>query len=197
MKITMKSLLTLTLLFLTTGILAQTQMPADTESSKVHWKGFKPTGEHYGTVLLKDGFFTEKDGKIVGGEFRIDMNTITDLDMPADSEYNAKLVNHLKSDDFFGAAKHPFATFRITSIEPEGDRKRVTGDLTIKENTHPVSFLATEEWQNGKVHLKSEVFKVDRSKFDVRFKSKSFFDDLADNFIEDDMEISVDVTAGK
>ena len=197
MKRTITSLLTLCLAVLTSGMLAQTQWKADTEASKVFWRGFKPTGEHHGTVVLKDGQFSVVDGKITGGEFRIDMNTITDLDMPADSEYNAKLVNHLKSDDFFGVAKHPYATFRISSIKEEGDKKRITGDLTIKENTHPVSFLATEEWIDGRLHLKSEVFKVDRSKFDVRFKSKSFFEDLADNFIEDDMEISVDVTAGK
>ena len=81
---------------------AQTSYSVDKAASVVNWKGFKPTGEHHGTVTLADGKFEVNGTKIVGGSFKIDMNTIVDIDIPADSEYNAKLVNHLKSDDFFG-----------------------------------------------------------------------------------------------
>jgi hypothetical protein len=94
----MKTIITKTfsilMLFSTLLAVGQNQFKADTESSVVNWKGSKPTGEHYGTVKVKSGFFTVENKNIVAGEFEIDMNSIVDLDMPADSESNAKLVGH-------------------------------------------------------------------------------------------------------
>ena len=78
----------------------------------------------------------------VNGEFQIDMNSIVVLDIPSDESSNAKLVRHLKSNDFFNAKNHPFATFKINSSEPNGSKTLVKGDLTIKDITHAVSFLA-------------------------------------------------------
>lgn len=190
-KITLSTLL----LFSTMLISGQNQLKVDTASSIVNWKGFKPTGDHYGTVNVKSGSFTIENNMIIAGEFEIDMNSIVDLDMPADNEYNAKLVGHLKSDDFFGVEKYPVALFKVTSSETKGDKVLIKGDLTIKENTHPVSFLATVSLTGNKLMLKSETFKIDRSKWDIKFKSKSFFSDLGDNFIYDDMELSVIVNA--
>ena len=176
---------------------AQTKYTADKENSVINWKGFKPTGDHYGTVLLSEGNFVLNQKEIVGGEFKIDMNSIVDLDMPADNEYNAKLVKHLKSDDFFGVKKHPYAKFVITSTEKKGDQVIITGELTIKEITHPVSFPAKISLEGDQLRVKSEVFKIDRSKWNVKYKSKSFFSDLADNFIYDDMEMSIDIKSKK
>ena len=99
---------------------AQTQFNADPTTSTVHWKGFKPTGEHYGEVKVKSGFFTVKDQKIVEGEFQIDMNSISVLDIPSDEKSNPKLVRHLKSEDFFGVKKHPLSTWKLTSVASEG-----------------------------------------------------------------------------
>lgn len=181
----------------TTIALGQDQYKADISTSEVHWKGFKPTGDHYGNVKLKNGSFTVKGKKIVGGEFHIDMNTIVDLDMPADNEYNAKLVGHLKSEDFFGVEKHPTAKFKVVSTENKGDKVLINGELTIKEKTHPVSFLAIVKQEGNKLSVKSDVFKIDRAKWDIKFKSKSFFEDLADNFIYDDIEMSIEVAASK
>ena len=101
------------------------------ESSVVNWKGFKPTGEHYGTLELKNGHFNVSDGKVVGGEFQLDMNSIKNLDIPADSEYNAKLVSHLKNDDFFGVDKYPTATFKINKVTVK-DGKSVGISQAIK-----------------------------------------------------------------
>ena len=110
---------TLTVLFLCSTFLtmAQVKFNADTDNSVLNWKGFKPTGDHYGTVTIKKGFFTVKDEQVVSGEFEIDMTSIIDLDMDADSEYNTKLVNHLKSEDFFSAElhSHQHAHFKCTS----------------------------------------------------------------------------------
>jgi len=188
-------ILSLTLVLIAFSVSAQTTMITSSENSTINWKGFKPTGEHYGTIMLKNGNFNVEGNQIKGGEFTIDMTTIVDLDMPADNEYNAKLVKHLKSEDFFGVEKHPTANFKITKIEKKGDKSLIHGDLTIKNKSNPVSFLAEVDFSNDVLTLKSETFKIDRSKWDIKYKSKSFFENLADNFIYDDMEISIEVEA--
>ena len=175
----------------------KTNYKVNTETSKINWKGFKPTGSHYGTIHLSNGNFIINDDKIIGGEFTIKMNSILDLDMPADNEYNAKLVGHLKSEDFFYVEKYPNGGFQIKGTEKKGEKTLIKGELTLKGITHPVSFLANVKIDNGQLAFKSETFKVDRSKWNIRYKSKSFFDDLKDKFIEDDMEISIEVMAIK
>jgi len=190
-------LLSITFLLFTLSISAQTEMKTNKKNSTINWKGFKPTGSHYGSIMLKNGNFIVKENQIIGGEFTIDMTTIVDLDMPADHKDNAKLVKHLKSDDFFGVEKHPTANFKITKVEKKGNKSLVSGNLTIKSKTNPISFLASTDFRNDVLLLKSETFKIDRSKWNIKYKSKSFFDDLADKFIYDDMEISIEIEAGK
>jgi len=194
---TISKILGLALLFFSLTINSQTIFKADTDNAKINWKGFKPTGEHYGTISLKNGSFTVNNNQITGGEFTIDMNNIICLDLDATSEWNTKLVNHLKSEDFFDAKKYPTATFKITSTEKKGDKTLVKGNLTIKNKSNPVEFLAMVNVENNKLVFDSETFKVDRSKWDIKYKSKSFFNDLADKFIYDDMEISIKVNAKK
>ena len=195
MKIAIARTIFVAILLISFQGMAQRAYNAVKESSVVNWKGFKPTGEHYGTLELKNGHFTVKGGDILGGEFQMDMNSIKNLDIPADSEYNAKLVGHLKNDDFFGVDKHPVATFKINKVTKRNGKSVVEGDLTIKEKTNPVSFEAMVEVKDDMVYMKSEVFKIDRSKWDIKFKSTSFFSDLGDNFIYDDIEISLEVKA--
>lgn len=198
MKSTVRYGLFFFLLCGTIGVaLGQTKMKVDQENSKVNWKGFKPTGDHNGTLDLQEGHFEVKNKEVQAGEFDIDMRSVVVLDLPAGGEYNTKLTNHLKSEDFFGSEKYPTAHFSITSVVPKGDRVMVNGDLKIKEKTNPVSFLATLKMEGGKLHLKSESFKIDRSKWDIKYKSKSFFSDLADNFIYDEVEIMIDVQASR
>jgi len=197
----MKTILfsTLWTLFLLNSFItvAQVDFKANTETSVLNWKGFKPTSEHYGTVNVKNGFFTVKDAQIVSGEFEIDMTSIIDLDMDADSEYNAKLVNHLKNEDFFNVEKYPEASFKVVKTEAKGDKTIMTGDLTIKGITHSVSFPASVKIDGNKLYVKSETFKIDRSKWNIKYKSKSFFSDLEDNFIYNDIELSFTVTASQ
>ena len=195
MNATIRKILLAVFLMCSVLMVGQSQFKTDEASSFVNWKGSKPTGEHFGTVKVKSGHFTYQDKKIVEGEFEIDMNSIINLDLPSDSESNAKLVNHLKSDDFFDASKYPVAIFKLHSTEPKGDKILCTGNLTIKGITHPVAFLATVAQKGKTLSLKSETFTIDRSKWNIKFKSKSFFSDLGDKFIDDDIELSVDVLA--
>jgi polyisoprenoid-binding protein YceI len=163
------------------------------EASTLKWKGFKPTGTHYGTFLVKEGTIDVKDGNISGGKFTFDMNSITVDDIPADDEYNAKLNNHLRSADFFDVENNPTSTFEITSVE--GDN--VKGNLTVKGITKPIEFAAKFEPNENGVTFSSETFKVDRTEFDIQYKSKKFFDNLKDKFINDEFEISFNVKASK
>lgn len=169
----------------------------DAEYSMVVWRGFKPGGEHYGLISISEGTLSIKEGSIIGGSFKFDMNSITDSDMPEDDPYNEKLVRHLKSSDFFDARKYPVATFEITDVnELDGDLN-IGGNLTIKETTKNINIPVAMVENNGVVTLKSDVFTVDRTDFDVRYGSKKFFDNLKDKFINDEFELSFELKATK
>ena len=165
----------------------------DVNSSVLTWKGTKPTGSHDGTVSLKSGGFKLEDGKLTEGEFVVDMNSIKVLDIPADDKGNGKLVGHLVGADFFDVEKYPTSKFVITSVEDKGDKLHVTGNLTIKDVTKSITIPAEVTTENGVSTFKSEVFNVDRAQFNVKYASKSFFDNLKDKFIDDMMEMSFTV----
>ncbi|WP_299552872.1 YceI family protein [Seonamhaeicola sp.] len=170
---------------------------ANVAESSIQWQGFKPTGKHNGTINIAKGAFDVSDGKIASGSFTIDMNSIVDLDMPADDEYNAKLVGHLKSADFFDVEKFPTATFEITGVEESEGKTMLSGNLTLKEKTNNITFPVNVSTADNALTLTSETFTIDRSKWDVKYGSKSFFDDLGDKFINDDIELTVSVKATK
>ena len=170
---------------------------ANATESSIEWTGFKPTGKHNGTINLESGVFTVNNGKIESGSFLIDMNSIVDLDMPADDEYNAKLVGHLKSADFFDVEKFPSAAFEVTGFEEKEGKNMLSGNLTLKEKKNNVTFPVTVSSEGDSFTMTSEVFTIDRSKWDVKYGSKSFFDNLGDKFINDDIELKIVVKASK
>lgn len=159
--------------------------PVNTTKSVINWKGYKVTGSHYGTVNVKSGNLDMNEGKLVGGKIVVDMSTITCGDL--EGEWNGKLVGHLKSDDFFGVAKYPDAVFTIQrAVEAAAGEYTVTGDLTIKNITHPIKFKAY--LKDGMATTKVT---IDRSKYDVRYGSGSFFDNLGDKTIYDEFELEI------
>ncbi len=166
---------------------------ANVGESTIEWKGFKPTGTHNGTIALESGVFTTNGGEIHSGTFLIDMNSITNLDIPADKEGNAKLVGHLKSADFFDVEKFPSAAFEVTGLEGN----MLSGNLTIKGTKNNVSFPVTVSNDGENMTLTSEAFTIDRSKWNVKYGSKSFFDNLGDKFINDDIELKISIKAKK
>ncbi len=176
---------------------AQITFTANTQNTTINWKGFKPTGEHDGTIGLKSGSFIVNNDKIVGGDFVIDINSIKNDDLDASSKWNAKLVNHLKSEDFFDVEKYPTAIFKITSTENKENKILIRGDLTIKNKTNPIEFITSVKIDKNQLTFNSETFKIDRSRWDIKYKSKSFFNNLADKFIYDEMEISITIQALK
>jgi len=163
------------------------------ETSTLNWKGFKPTGTHNGTVSIKEGSFEVKEGKLSGGKFVFDMNSITVLDIPVEKEGNGKLVGHLKSGDFFDVENNETATFEITN----NDNSVIKGNLTVKGITKSIEFPATLTTTDAGIKLSGETFKIDRTDFDIQYKSQKFFDNLKDKFINDEFEISFEVNASK
>lgn len=166
------------------------------EKSEIVWKGYKVTGSHHGNVQLKNGKLDMKDGQLAGGSFEIDMATITCNDLSG--EWAKKLEGHLKSDDFFGVEKYPTAKFVITQAIPYGKPGvyKIVGNLTIKETTKPVKFQA-ELTEEGGSTVATTAIKIDRSEYDVRYGSGSFFDNLGDKTIYDEFDMEIKLVAGK
>ncbi|NVK52438.1 MAG: YceI family protein [Flavobacteriaceae bacterium] len=164
------------------------------EASVLNWKGAKPTGEHNGTVNLKSGGILIEEGKLKAGEFVVDMNTITNLDMKG-SKGATNLEGHLKSPDFFEVEKYPTSKFVITNVVEKDGKLEVTGNLSIKDVTKSITIPATVEKVDGAYVFKSEKFNIDRADFNVKYKSKKFFDNLKDKFVNDLVEMSFVVKA--
>lgn len=173
----------------------QKEVKVDTNSSQIAWVGKKVTGQHNGTVNIKDGALEMENGEVTGGSFLIDMTTIDVLDL--EGEYKGKLMGHLRSDDFFSVEKYPTAEFVITSIdksEATDATHFVAGDLTIKGITNKVTFPANVTVKDGKANAKAS-FALDRTKWQIRYGSGSFFDGLGDKMIYDDFELTVNLSS--
>ncbi|WOC39558.1 YceI family protein [Polaribacter sp. HL-MS24] len=162
------------------------------EASVLTWKGSKPTGSHNGTVALQSGDLVVENGTLTQGVFVVDMNTITNTDM-AGSDGAAKIEGHLKAADFFDVAQYPTSKFVITSVVEEEGKLLVTGNLTIKAITKSITIPASLSTEDGISTFKSDVFTIDRTDFNVKYGSKSFFDGLKDKFINDLVEMSFEV----
>ncbi len=175
---------------------------AISEDSRVYWRGTKPGGEHWGDVKVKDGSLVISDGEIQGGKIVIDLMTIESHDLKDNENMKARLEGHLLSEDFFYTEQHPEAVFEIVSINTysgetmEGDitpTHEITGNLTMRGKTNSITFPAMVEIQDVKVMAKTSEFAIDRTKWDVNFKSKTVFAEFKDDFINDMMNLRFDV----
>ncbi len=175
---------------------APTVANVDVKSSVVTWKGYKVTGEHAGTVNVKSGKLEFNNGVLTGGSFEIDMNTIKTTDLQG--EWAAKLDGHLKNDDFFGVTKYPTAKLVITKVVSKGKpgAYKVTGNLTIKAATKEIKF-DTQLTEAGNQVTAESAIRLDRTDFDVKYGSGSFFDGLGDKTIYDEFDLNVKLVATK
>lgn len=197
------SLLTTMAVFLTAGVFAKnsddsrTVYKVDTEKSTVNWVGKKVTGQHNGTLSLEESKIVAEGNDVVYAEVQMDMNSIVCEDL-TNPEYNKKLVDHLKSDDFFSSDKFPQATFVTTGFttngSADGQNYTVTGDLTIKGITNEVSFPVKVEVDGNQLTANGTAT-LDRTRWDVKYGSGSFFKGLGDKMIYDDFEIEFDLVA--
>jgi polyisoprenoid-binding protein YceI len=165
----------------------------DFNKSTINWKATKVTGGgHEGTIRVSSGVVNVA-GKSISGKVKVDMNGIVCTDLQ-DAGKNAYLLNHLKGEDFFNTVKFPDAIFETTKITEakgnDGTTHRVEGNLTIKGITKPVSFSAKITGGNGTIYIVGDL-KVDRTQFDIKYGSASFFDNLGDNAINNDFTLKV------
>jgi len=173
-------------------------LKVDNAASTIAWTGTKPTGQHHGKISISDGSLMLTDGKLIGGKFVIDMNSIVDHDLN-DAGDNAKLVGHLKSPDFFDVSQFPIATFEITSVSEaagaDGSTHSITGNLTMKDVTRSVTLPATVKIEGNAVVASTPEFLIDRTQWNVQYGSKSIFDNLKDKFINDEIGLKIDLKA--
>ena len=158
-----------------------------TSESSVMWKAYKVTGSHSGLVQLNEGNLMFDGDVLVGGNFTVDMTSLIATDLEGDSKL--KLEGHLKSEDFFGVENHPSSTLIFTEVKATGKNSyEVTGDLTIKGITKPVSFDLSIYGNKA-----TAAVKIDRAEYNVRYGSGSFFDNLGDKTIYDEFDLVVDL----
>jgi polyisoprenoid-binding protein YceI len=161
---------------------------ADIAKSTLNWTAKKVTGEHHGHVKLKDGTFTVTNNRISGGEFNIDMSSISDSDL-TDPNWNNKLITHLKSQDFFNVATYPVSTIKLTGGTLfQNDEATVYGTLTIKDISQPITFKVKKV---GKEY--AATITIDRTKYDIKYGSGKYFPDIGDKMIYDDFILDVKI----
>ncbi|WP_111660390.1 YceI family protein [Olleya aquimaris] len=169
---------------------------ADAENSMIIWKANKVVGGHEGTIHVSNGVAQLQGDQLVGGSFIFDLNTIACTDIPAEEKSNAKLVGHLKSDDFFDVANHPTAAFEITKV----DGNTVSGNLTIKGIKKNITFPANVTVTGDEIAITSDTFTIDRTEWDIMYNAGTTPDiaaSLGDKMIKDDIEIKIMVKATK
>ena len=175
-----------------TAFAKKDNLKLNAENSKIEWLGKKVTGEHSGTINLNSGSLVMDEDKIVAGSFVVNMISIVNTDIE-DEGYKAKLEGHLKSDDFFGTEKFPESKFEITNAEKmEDGNYKVKGNITIKGITESIEFMVNLHKHDATVHVSGKIT-IDRTKFNVRYGSGSFFDNLGDKTIYDDFELNLDL----
>ena len=168
----------------------------DTKASSIEWKAGKVGGSHNGTINLSTGNLVFDGKKLRSGTFGIDMTSMSISDLKGNS--NQSLLKHLKGEDFFSVANHPSSSFEITKIAAAGtDRLNITGNLTIKGISSSITFPATVKRQKNTVVAVAKGVKVDRTKYDIKYRSKNFFGDIGDKAIDDEFELSINLLAKK
>lgn len=180
----LKSIALALVALVTLSTTAQTKK-VDAAKSTINWVGKKVTGSHEGTINLKEGALVFKGNKLAGGSFTVDMTSINTTDL--EGKGKANLDGHLKSDDFFGTENHPTANLVIKKIADKGNGVYgVNADLTIKGKTNTIGFEITVAGNTATADLK-----VDRTKYDIKYGSGSFFEGLGDKAIYDEFELKV------
>ncbi len=175
---------------------APAPVAVDTKASYVQWTGYKVTGKHFGKVRLQSGSLEYSNGNLTGGSFVLDMKSISVEDMTGGGA--DKLRGHLMSADFFGVEKYPTAKFEITKVVSRGTpgAYKIIGNLTIKETTKEIRFNADMKEENGKTTGMAKIT-LDRSEYDIRYGSGTFFENLGDKTIYDEFDLEINLVLAK
>jgi polyisoprenoid-binding protein YceI len=164
-----------------------TNKDIDISKSSVKWLGKKVTGSHEGTISVKEGHLHFDNNFFTGGNIVIDMSTIECTDLVG--EPKSSIEGHLSSDDFFGIKKYPTANLEIVNADKIKDSKnkyKVSAILEIKSIKNNIEFEVEIDNDSAIVDIV-----IDRTKYNVKYGSGSFFDNLGDKMIYDDFKLSV------
>ena len=183
--------LTLILSLLTLNLSPLETVPVNTQKSTIEWEGGSATTTHNGLISLKSGTLEISDGELTGGTFEVDMTSITNLDVS--EAYRGKLENHLKSEDFFDANVFPTAQLVIVKATAEKENLyRIVADFTVRDITKSIEFDASLT-PTGNGYTALATFTFDRSEDEVKHRSGSFFMDLGDKLIYDEIKVAISV----
>ena len=204
----MKNVIIIFIALCATGFMPRTDVVeetyvVDTSKSQMFWTGYYvfSFGEHQGTINMAKGEIRMKNKEIMSGAFEFDMNSISNVDMKPE-EGGRDLIDHLKSDDFLSVIQYPKAKFVITKVEKIGDTTgknpnvEITGNLTLKGITHPLTFSAFVSLQESTLITEAR-FKIDRTKWGVRYNSAKIFSEVGDGAISDAIGIELKIIAVK
>ena len=175
----------------------------DTQQSLINWEGNKPGTTHTGTVHLSDGILYINNGKVSGGEFTMDMRSITVTDLSGGRKDNLEAhlrgTNEEKAEDFFNTRVYPTAKFQISKITnlvgDDSANSMVYGNLNIKDIVKEVGFKANISVSENSVNVKTPPFTIDRTLWDIKFLSNKFFDNIADKAIDDNIGLQINLVA--
>lgn len=175
--------------FLLSSLFTFSQINFNLEKSKVKWTGKKITNaSHWGHINFTKAEITFDGDVISAGSFIVDMTSISVDDISGGGKN--RLENHLKDDDFFSVDKFNNAELEILEKSEMIENKyQVEANLTIKGITNPITFeMSPVDDGSYKALL---VF--DRSIYNVQYRSGSFFENLGDRLILDDVVLEVNL----
>ena len=176
----------------------------DVENSKIQWIGRKVTGEHNGNLEILYGnirrYLDTDQTEVIKGKIVIDMTTITNNDIKSE-EYKKYFVDHLNSTDFFDVTHFSRAELKILNnsiIIPENSQNntKILAEITIKGITHKIEFPAKIKFLDN-LAIAEGTIDIDRTLFDIKYKSKSYFPNMGDHFIYDNFTLSFLIQAKK
>ncbi len=179
-----------------TLITANDTLFVDIENSDIDWIGRKVTGEHSGTLNLSDGFVIWNGKSIIGGKITFDMTSIQNTDIES-REWKEKLEKHLMAEDFFFVDSFPQANLEIknhrqTVDESSEVNNQIIADLTIREITHEIIF-PLEISQSKSIFYAEGTIDINRTLFNINYKSGTLFENLGDRMIYDDFTVQFSV----
>ena len=163
-------------------------LTVDTAASSVAWLGNKITGKHNGTIRISSGSLQLAEGKLSGGKFTINMNSISNSDI-TDTAYKAKLEGHLKAADFFNVAQFPTAEFEITSVKDSASKVTIAGNLTLRGVTKNITFDANVLESSATAFKAKADFNINRNDWGINYPGAK------DDAISQEINLKVDLQA--
>ena len=165
----------------------------DLTRSKLRWVAKKLTGSHWGNIRLKSGIVKIKNNLPIAGEFTVDMKTIEVMDTKG-SMWGKKLQSHLHSKDFFDTENYPEAKLSIKKVTMRNGRFIIDADLSIKSIIHPIEFVC-EIFQSSDLATARGKMEIDRTLYDVTYRSARYFPNIGDRMIHDIFTIDFEIDA--